>query len=121
MNIAKTLGGAAAFNLLAGVVKIFAVEDNLGAQGAHRVYLRGIRSLGYGDDGARLEEPRGVGDRLAMVAGRGGDDSTQPVFLAETAEEVDAPSDLEGSGRLVVLVLDDELGPGEGRELGIGA
>ena len=104
MNIAKTFCGAAAFTLHASVVKIVSVEDNLGAQRAHRVYLRGIGSLGYGDDGARLEEPRGVGDRLAVIAGRGRDDPAQPVFRAEAAEDVDTSSDLEGAGGLVVLV-----------------
>ena len=71
--------------------------------------LTGFARLGHADDRAHAEEPRGEGDRLAVVAGRGGDHAARPLLRGELRDEVDAAAHLEGADGLVVLVLDPDL------------
>ena len=52
----------------------------------------------------------GEGDRLAVVPGRGGDHAAAPLVVGELRDEVDAAAHLEVADRLVVLVLDPDLG-----------
>ena len=55
------------------------------------------------------EEPAGVGERLAVVSGRGSDQPALALVLRELGDEVHAAADLEGTRRQVVLVLDEHL------------
>jgi hypothetical protein len=86
------------------------VEDELGAEAAHRGDLDRVRVLGDADRRLHAEEAGGIGDRLSVVSGRGGDDAAFAFFLVELGDQVDPAPDLEGADRLVVLVLDEHLG-----------
>jgi len=55
--------------VLAGVVEVAAVEDELGVEAAHRGDLDRVRRLGDADRGPHAEEARRERDRLAVVAG----------------------------------------------------
>ena len=96
--------------VLARVVEIAAVEDELGAEAAHRGDLDRVRLLRDADRRPHAEEAGGVGDRLAVVAGRGGDHAALPLVCAELRDQVDPAAHLEGADRLVVLVLDEDVG-----------
>jgi hypothetical protein len=87
------------------------VLDQLGAERAHRGELDRVRVLRHADRARDAEERARVGDRLAVVARRGRDQAAPPLLLAELRDEVDAAANLEGADRLVVLVLDPDLGP----------
>ena len=55
---------------------------------------------------ADAEQPRRIGDRLGMVARRGGQDAPGPLLGVEGREQVDPAPDLEGAGRVEVLALE---------------
>ena len=109
MDIAQALLGTAAFPLPASLVKIFSMKDDLGSQCPHGFNLGRVGSLRHGDDGSYAEEPGRPGDRLAVVPGRGGDDTAFAVFLIEAAQEVDASPYLEGADGLMVLLFNEEV------------
>ena len=96
--------------MLAGGVEVLPVLDQLGAERPHRSELDRIGVLGDADPGGDPEEPRGVRDRLPVVAGRRRDQPAPPLLLAELRHEVHAAADLERADRLVVLVLHPDLG-----------
>ena len=95
-----------------------------GAERAHRgVLLGGVAPRD--DDGDRKPEaPPGEGEALAVIAARRRNQSGGVRrATAKLVDESQAAAHLEGAGRLMVLVLDDDLGaepareqrPGEGR------
>src|SRR6266498_2016839 len=73
--------------------------------------LARVGALRHADDRAHAEQARGVGDRLAVVAGRGGDHPALALAVVQPGHQVDATADLERPDRLVVLVLDPHLRP----------
>jgi hypothetical protein len=95
--------------MLARIVVVAAVKDELGAEAAHRGHLHRVRVLGYADRRLHAEETGGEGERLAVVSGRGGDDAAPALIRGELRDQVDAAPHLEGADRLVVLVLDEHL------------
>ena len=95
--------------VLARLVKVAAAEHELGPEAAHGGHLDGVRVLGHADRHWHGEQVSGVGERLAVVPGRGGDDPTLPLLRAELREQVDSASHLERPDRLVVLVLDEDI------------
>jgi len=97
--------------VLASLVEIAPVENELGAESAHRGDLDRVRRFGHADRRPNAEEPCRVRDRLAVVAGRGGDHTRLALLLAELRDQVDPTPDLERADWLVVLVLDEDLGP----------
>ena len=69
--------------MLARVVEVAPVEDQLCAETAHRGNLDWIRLLGDANRRLYAEEPSGIGNRLAVVPGRGGDDAALALLRAE--------------------------------------
>ncbi len=106
--------------VLASLVEVLTVLDQLRALRAHRGQLDRVGAFRDAHAGRDAEEARGVGDRLPVVASRGGDQSAPPLVLPELRDEVDAAADLEGAHRLMVLVLHPDLGPEQLVESGIG-
>ena len=63
------------------------------------------------DDGHRNAEPLAViGDRLGMVAGRGGDHSARALLVGQLEQFVERAALLVGGGELEVLELQPDLG-----------
>jgi len=71
--------------------------------------LTGLAASGNADRRSHPEQARRVGDRLAVVPGRGGDDAALALLRVELRYQVDPAPDLEGADRLVVLVLDEDI------------
>src|SRR5581483_8094857 len=118
---ARAAFGRELLAVLARLVEVAAVDDDLGAEVAHRLHLDRVRFLGHADRGGDAEQLRGVSDRLPVVTGRGARDSRAPLGRGELREEVDAAADLERARRLVVLVLDEERGADQAVERGVAA
>ena len=57
--------------MLASLVEVASVLDDLGAERPDRVHLGGVRLLGDADDDPDPEQPARERDRLAVVPGRG--------------------------------------------------
>ena len=71
----------------------------------------------HGDHAAQAVAARREGDRLAVVAARGGDDAAHRGLAAHQCIHVDqAAAQLERADRCVVLVLDPDLGSERGAE-----
>ena len=119
MDVAVAVLARQLLAVLAGLVVVAAVLDELGTERAHRGELDRVRPLGDADARLEAEEARRVGDRLAVVARRGGDQAAAPLLLAQLRDEVDAAANLEGADRLVVLVLDPDLGADELAQRGV--
>ena len=96
--------------VLARLVEVAPVEDELGTETPHRRDLDRVRLLGDADRRLHAEQARGEGDRLTVVAGRRGHDAALPLARGELGDEIDSSPNLEGPDRLVVLVLDEDLG-----------
>src|SRR5216683_6953328 len=97
----------------ASIVKPFALQDHFGAKVLHRLDLDRVCVFRRADDRAYSEKTRGVSNRLTMVPGRGGNNAAFALVVGEPADEVDASSHFEGSGRVVVLVLHVDIGAEE--------
>ena len=99
------------------LVEVVAELGQLGAEGAHRGVLLDRVAARHEDAG---DEPRGRRrPRLALpvVAAGGGDDAARVRVLApQPVDEGDPAAHLEGTGRGVVLVLDDDVRAGAGGE-----
>src|SRR5260370_36188721 len=81
-----------------------------GAEPAHRPVLPGIVALGHDDRRSEAERGGGIGDALAVIASRRGDDARYVGPAAPQIVELDhAAAHLEGAGRGMVLVLDPDL------------
>ena len=97
-----------------------ALDDDAGAQGAHRGHLAG-RCAHRDDDGdGHVAAGARPGQGLGVVAGGGGHDSAAPFLGAERRHECHPAADLEGTGGLDVLVLDHDVDPGLGAEQRVG-
>ena len=92
--------------MAAGFVVVLAVLDDFGAQAAHGRDLVGIILGGDDEDAADAEEPAGVGQRLAVVAGRAADDAAAFLVVGESGNQIDAAADLERGRRRVVFMLE---------------
>ena len=53
-------------------------------------------------------------NRLAVIAGAGGDDASRALVIRERRNKVEAAANLERAGRIVVLVFDVNVEPGFG-------
>ena len=99
--------------MLARLVEVAAVLDDLRAEAADRRDLHRVRALGHADTARTPKSRDGEGDRLAVVPGRGGDEPALALVRGELRDEVDPAAHLEVADRLVVLVLDPDLGADE--------
>ena len=113
VHVAVAVGGGETFALLPGLVEVAPVLDDLRSERPDRLDLERVRPLGDAHRRRDAEEAGGVGDRLAVVPGRGGDQSALTLVGSQLRDEVDAAAHLEGADRLVVLVLHPDLRPDE--------
>ena len=95
--------------VLACFIEVLAVADDFRVKPADRLDFDRIGPLRHADGRTDPEEPGRIGDRLPVVAGRGGDDAAASLVVRELRHQVDATPDLEGADRLVVFVLDPGL------------
>ena len=105
VDVATAAGDEFFFEVVAGLVEIAAVLDQLGSEILDRPVLVGVVSLGDDDRAADAEVPGRVGQRLTVIARRAAEDAGLPLGLRECADEVDPAADFERARRLVVLVL----------------
>ena len=91
-------------------LEVGAVKDDLGAVRAHGVHLDRAGAFGHDDDGPHAKQLRGVGHRLAVVAGGGRHHAAAPFFRRHVCHEVDAAAHLESADGLIVLMLDEDGG-----------
>jgi hypothetical protein len=96
--------------VLASLLEVPAVLDHLGAEPSHRGVLLGAVAVRHEDHDRHPVRAAGVGEALAVVAARGGDDPGDVWTLAHQTLEVDQPAThLERARGRVVLVLDPHL------------
>ncbi len=74
MDIAVAVRLGEPLAVLAGVVEVASVLDDLRTERTHRVQLRRVRVLRDADHHPDAEPAAGERHRLAVVPGRGGDD-----------------------------------------------
>ena len=110
VDIAIAVLGRELRAVLARLVEVASVRDDLRSERLHRRELHRIHALGHADDRAHAEEPRGIRDRLAVIAGRGRDHPSGALVAGELSHEVDAATHLERPDRQVVLVLHPHVG-----------
>ena len=108
MDVSVALLGGLLLALLACVVEVAAVENDLRAERAHRLDLDGIGVLGHEDGGPHAEQVGRVRDGLAVIARRGRGDAALALGAAELTDQVHAAAHLERPDREVVLVLDPQ-------------
>src|SRR6266516_7861435 len=101
MHVAVAACGCELGAVFSGLVEVAPVHDDLRSECADRTDLGWVRSFGHADGCVGVEQAGGVGDRLAVVAGRGRDESALALFRRELESEVDASADFEGTNRLV--------------------
>src|SRR5256885_13446869 len=107
MDVAVTVLPGQALRVAPGIVIPLALEDDLGAEVLHRLDLHRVGDGRRADDRADPELPGGEGHGLSVVAGGSGDHASTALVFAEAADQVHTAADLEGPGRVVVLVLDE--------------
>ncbi len=115
VDVAVAVLGSELRAVLARLVEVASVRDDLRAERLHRRELHRIHALGHADDRAHAEQPRGVRDRLAVIAGRGRDHPSAALVAGELSHEVDAATHLERPDRQVVLVLHPHVGVDDAR------
>ena len=104
-------GRGAASGLLARGLEILAMFDKIGAERPHGAVLLDRIAVRHVDRDRHAIAPRGVGEALAVIAARGRDNPGCRGPLALEPIDIDKPAaHLEGAGRRVVLVLDDNIG-----------
>src|SRR5437773_7707218 len=100
VNVTKAFFPGDAFAFQPCFVKIAAVQTNFGAQVAHRLHLRFVYVLGGSVDGyRRSEESPAIGNRLAVIAGGGGNQHNLVATAPGAdlmADKIDATANLEG-------------------------
>ena len=88
-----------------GFVVDRATLDDLRAHTFHGSNLARIGLFGNDDNGPDAEETRGIGNRLPVIAGGGGDNAALALLRTKLGNKIDAAAHLEGPYRLVVLVF----------------
>src|SRR5688572_30444329 len=94
----QTIRRGAFLSVFEGRLKVMAVLDQFAPEGAHgRIFLDAV-AVRHDEDGPQAAAPRREGDRLPMVAARGGDDAATAGFAFLEIGEIDKPAaDLEGA------------------------
>src|ERR1044071_919728 len=104
MNVTKNFCLCDPLTLRARFVKIGTVEANFGAEIAHRLQLGFVDVLTRDiNDDVAAEEPRGVSDRLAVIAGGGANKTLFSFLIAQRAHQVHATADFESTRWLQVF------------------
>src|SRR5436190_512955 len=60
---------------------------------------------GWTDDDTHAKQMPGVGDRLAVIAGAGGNEAGSSLSIACSADEIHTPAHLECADRLQIFAL----------------
>ena len=114
---AQSLGLRERRRVLARLVEVAAVHDEIRAERLHRRVLVARVALRHDDRAAHAMPARGEGEALAVVAARRADDAGERgVARLERRQQVEAAAHLERAGRRVVLVLDPDLAARAARE-----
>ena len=92
-----------------GFVEHIAVQDDVGAVGFGGVNLERRGDGWHADGGFCATLAGGVGDTLRMVAGGCGDDAASQLVLGQGGDLVVGAANLEGTGDLQVLRLEENL------------
>ena len=110
--------------LLARGLEVLPVLDELRSERPHGGVLLPRIAVRHDDRDREAETPPGEGEALAVIAARRRDEALGRRLAAHERVDIgQAAAHLEGARRLMVLVLDDDLGaearrkqrPGEGR------
>ncbi len=97
--------------LLAGGLKVAPEFDQFGAERAHRGVLLARIALGDEDRHLKAGAPPGEGETCPMIAARRGNQpANRRLALDQRIDVCEAAANLEGAGRQMVLVLDNDLG-----------
>ena len=90
-------------------LEVVALFDQLRAERLHRAVLAGAVAVRDDERGGNAVARRGKGDRLPVVAARGGDHPFHRASRAPQVIEIHEPAaHLEGADRRVVFVLDPD-------------
>ncbi len=117
MHVAKPSDRGFVLDPFPRFVEILPVFDHRGAERAHCGVLVRIVSPRYRDDARHAGMLRRERDRLAVIAGAGGDDASRSFILArERRHEIDPAANLECPRRIVIFVFDVDVDAGFGRQ-----
>ncbi len=97
---------------LAGLADAVAVQDHLRPEGAGARHLHVRRVAGHHDNRRDAQLPGVVSHRLGVVAGGHGDHPASARLRAQGFQLDQGPAVLERAGKLQVLQLQADLGPG---------
>ena len=111
MHVAQAPLADDALDVLAGLVEVLADFDNRRTICPHRGVLVRIVSLGNDHCAGHVLALTGHGDRLPVIT-RAGGQHTPPLLGTQGPNQVEAATDLEGVGWVVVLVLDEDVQAG---------
>ena len=92
-----------------GVVEVLTVDDELGTEALHDAVDLGIVAFGDHHRAGHVEPAAGAGHGQPMIAARGHEHAALQFLAGHVLEEVDGAPDLERTGGVVVLVLDEDL------------
>ena len=115
MHVAEAALVLQRLDALARLVEVAAEFEELRAVGAHGGVLLRVVAHRHHDGAADALALARERDRLAVVAGGRRDDAAA-LARAQRGDQVHAAADLEGAGRIVVLVLDEDIEPRLARE-----
>jgi hypothetical protein len=108
MDITQAFAVTDALAVLAGFVIVPAMLDQFGAERLNGGILVRVVVRRHNDDAAHAEQAAGVGQGLAMVAGRAADNAALLLLGRQARDEVDAAAHLEGGCGRVIFVLEVE-------------
>jgi hypothetical protein len=111
VHVTKPSGALTRLGVLARFVEVAAELDHGRAERANGRRLLGIVPHRHDHRARHALALAGEGDRLTVIAGGRGDDASTLVGR-EIGYQVQAAANLEGAGRVVVLVLDEDVETG---------
>ena len=109
LEIEPALARGDGAGLVLGIGQGPADHPEVAAEEADVVGLERRRAFRHGDHRRHAEQLAGIGDALAVIAGRGGDDAPPSLLRVEQRQPVERAARLEGADRPVILVLHPQL------------
>src|SRR6266571_4431348 len=86
-------------------IKCCSMKDHLGSHALHRGHLPRICCLWHNDASLDTKQSGCIRHRLPMIAGGGSNHAPRSLLWTELGDQVDAPTNFEGTDRLVVFML----------------
>ena len=111
MHVAPAFPRRQIFNPFARLVEVATLLDDLRTEHANRRNLVGIGAHRHDDAAADAMKLAGQSQRLPVVSGARRDHASLAFLVAELTHQVETAANLEGTGRVVVLVLDQHAAP----------